>query len=264
MAQKKALIMICNDDGIAAKGLRHLITIARDYGRVIVVAPKDPQSGMSHAITVKTPLRLKKLVEESDYEEYYCNGTPVDAIKLAHQVVLREKPDIMLSGINHGSNASINVIYSGTMAAVFESAILQIPSVGFSLCDFRSDANFDFCTPHIRRIISNILQNGLPEATCLNVNFPFGGPLKGIKVCRQARAYWKESFDERLDPFNRKYYWMTGQFHLLDHEDDTDEWALSNKYAALVPVQFDFTAYKAIEKIQEWNLDEGAENKLDL
>lgn len=254
---KKPVILIINDDGIYAPGLRKLIDICRKLGKVIVVAPDSPMSGMSHAITVKTPLRLKKLVEENDYVEYSCNGTPVDAMKLGEKIVVRGKPDLVVSGINHGSNASVNIVYSGTMAAVLEASIDGIPAIGFSLLDYSHSADFTAVDDYIRTIIENVLTNGLPEGVCLNVNIPAvkKEEIKGIKVCRQAKGRWEEEFDVRTDPHNRDYYWLTGVFMNGDAAKDTDSWALANNYISIVPVHHDLTAHKAISMIKKWKMD---------
>jgi 5'-nucleotidase len=253
---KKPLILITNDDGIFAPGLRKLIEISRRIGKVVVVAPEDSMSGMSHAITVKTPLRLRKLAEEKDYIEYSCNGTPVDAMKLGEKVVLDTKPDIVLSGINHGSNASVNIVYSGTMAAVMEANISGIPAIGFSLLDYSHQADFSGVGQFISKIIKEVLENGLPDGVCLNVNIPAvtKEEIKGIKVCRQAKGRWEEVFDARIDPHNRNYYWLTGVFKNGDADKDTDSWALANNYISVVPVHFDLTAHKAIAHIKKWDL----------
>jgi 5'-nucleotidase len=252
------LILITNDDGIHAPGLRKLIEIARDFGDVAVVAPDKPQSGMSHAITVSSPLRLYKMDEGDGYVEYSCNGTPVDAVKLGEQVVLGDKPTLVLSGINHGSNASVNIIYSGTMAAVIEATIDGIPAIGFSLNDYSRNADFNAVDDYVRTIIRNVLDNGLPAGICLNVNLPAvpKKEIKGIKVCRQASGRWAEVFDERLDPHNRRYFWLTGVFEDGDTSPDTDSWALANNYVAVVPVHYDLTAHKAIEEIKEWKFED--------
>ncbi len=251
------LILITNDDGIHAPGLRKLIEIARQFGDVAVVAPDKPQSGMSHAITVSSPLRLFKQDEGDGYVEYSCNGTPVDAVKLGEQIVLGEKPTLVLSGINHGSNASVNVVYSGTMAAVIEATIDGIPAIGFSLNDYSRNADFSAVDDYIKTIITNVLKNGLPEGTCLNVNFPAvpKKDIKGIKVCRQAKGRWAEEFDERLDPHKRRYFWLTGVFEDGDTSPDTDSMALANNYVAVVPVHYDLTAHKAIREIEKWKFE---------
>ncbi|MCD4746873.1 MAG: 5'/3'-nucleotidase SurE [Bacteroidales bacterium] len=253
----KPVILITNDDGINAPGIRILIEIMREIGEVVVVAPDKPQSGMSHAITVSVPLRLKKIVDKKDYKEYSCNGTPVDSVKLGGKIIIKGKPDLLVSGINHGSNSSINIIYSGTMAAVLEAAIDGIPSIGFSILDYSMKADFKGSEKFIKKIAENVLKNGLPSGTCLNVNIPTidKSKIKGIKVCKQAKGYWKEEFDERKDPHKRDYYWLTGVFQNGDKDSDTDEWALANNYISVVPVKFDFTAYEAISVINKWKLN---------
>ncbi len=251
-------ILITNDDSINAPGIRKLISVMRKFGDIIVVAPDKPQSGMGHAITVATPLRLKTIVIEEGYEEYTCNGTPVDCVKLAEKAILHGNPDLIVSGINHGSNASINVIYSGTMAAVFEGAIEGVTAIGFSLDDYSWNADFSHVDSYIEKVVNNVLENGLPKDTCLNVNFPkFNGSApRGIKICRQAKAFWDEVFDARKDPHGRDYYWLTGEFKHLDQGEDTDIWALENNYIAVVPHHFDFTAHHAINKLNnyDWNV----------
>jgi 5'-nucleotidase len=229
----------------------------REIGDVVVVAPDQPMSGTGHAITVRHPLRLHKLVEEDGYREYSCNGTPVDCVKLGEQVILKNKPDLLVSGINHGSNASINIIYSGTMAAVLESAIGGVPSIGFSLLDYSHHADFSACLPFVRLIAQKVLSEGLPDGVCLNVNIPAvnGAEIKGVRICRQGRARWIEEYDSRTDPHNREYHWLTGYFQDLEENEDTDQWALQNHYVSLVPVHFDFTAHYALATLQQWNLD---------
>ena len=252
----KPTILITNDDGIAAPGLRTLIGIMRKLGNVVVVAPDKPQSGMAHAITITTPLRVHNIVKEEGYEEYSCNGTPVDCVKLGQKVILRRNPDLLVSGINNGSNSSINIIYSGTMAAVLEGAMEDIPSVGFSMSDYSHHADFSQCDPHITQLALNVLKNGLPQGVCLNVNIPApnGNPITGIKVVRQAKAFWDEDFEERTDPHHCDYYWLRGVFVNRDDGLDTDEWALANNYVSVVPVKIDLTAYDSIPAIQAWNL----------
>jgi len=256
LKNKKPVLLVVNDDGIFAPGLRKLISLARNFGHVVVVAPDQAMSGMSHAITVKTPLRLRKIAEDENYEEYSCNGTPVDAVKLGQKVIVRGKPDLVLSGINHGSNASVNVVYSGTMGAVIESCIDGIPAIGFSLLDYSHSADFNSVDEYINVIIANALKNGLPEGVCLNVNIPAVDKHKinGIKVCRQARGRWDETFDERTDPHNRDYYWLSGVFKNGDTDRDTDSWALANNYISIVPTHYDLTAHKAINTINQWDL----------
>lgn len=234
-----------------------MIEIMRPFGDVVVVAPDKPMSGTSHAITVRNPLRLHLIHEEAGYREYSCNGTPVDCVKLGEQVVLKSKPDLLVSGINHGSNASINIVYSGTMAAVLESAIGGVPSIGFSLLDYSQHADFSHCRPFVKLITEKVLGNGLPDGVCLNVNIPAvnGEEIKGIKVCRQGRSRWIEEFDTRKDPHNREYHWLTGFFESMETNAETDQWALDNNYVSLVPVQFDLTAHFALDTLHQWNLD---------
>lgn len=247
---KRPVILITNDDGINAPGIRHLVKLMRMLGDVVVVAPDKPQSGMAHAITISTLLRLEKIRDEENNIEYCCSGTPVDCVKLAISKILHRKPDLLVSGINHGSNASINVIYSGTMSAVVEGVIEGIPSIGFSILNYSMDANFAPADKYILTIAESVLKNGIPGKACLNVNIPVVKKIKGVKVCRQAEAYWSDEYNVRKDPHHRKYYWLTGEFVSNDKGKDTDQWALKNGYISIVPVQCDFTAHHAISKIK--------------
>jgi 5'-nucleotidase len=251
---ERPLIFVTNDDGIHARGIRMLIEQMRKIGRVVVVAPDKPQSGTAHAITVNTPLRLKSLVSEPGYEEYSCNGTPADCVKLGFRIVMKKKPDLLVSGINHGSNSSISVIYSGTMAAVFEGAMAGVPSIGFSFNNYSPDADLRSCAEIVSNIAGKVLDEGLPDWVCLNVNIPDvpEGAVKGIKICRQAGGSWQEDFDEREDPVGRKYYWLKGVFVKTGNGNDTDEHALENQFVSVVPVQFDFTSYKAMTLLKSW------------
>lgn len=255
MTKTKPLILVSNDDGITAPGIRALIEAVKPLGDLVIVAPDSPQSAMGHAVTISKPLRLDKTDIYGSIPAYQCSGTPADCVKLAVDKVLHRKPDLMVSGINHGSNSSINILYSGTMSAAMEAAIEGIPAVGFSLCDFAFDADFTLAQKVARRIAKNILTNGLPPSTLLNVNIPkiSEAEFKGTRPCRQAVAKWKEEFDERLDPNGRKYYWLTGKFVNNDKGDDTDEWALANNYASVVPVQFDLTAHYAMPMLTGWD-----------
>jgi 5'-nucleotidase len=251
---EKPIIFVTNDDGISSGGIRTLIDVMRQIGKVIVVAPDKPQSGTAHAITINVPLRLKTIVKEPEYEEYSCNGTPSDCVKLGFKVVLRGRPDLLVSGINHGSNSSINIIYSGTMAAVFEGAMAGVPSVGFSLLDYSPDADFRHCRKYVKMIAVKVLAENLPDGICLNVNIPAvpENEIRGIRICRQANGSWQEDFDERIDPVGRNYYWLKGIFLKIDHGEDTDEWVLENNWVSVVPVQFDLTAYNAIPLLKSW------------
>jgi len=252
----KPLILVTNDDGISAPGIRKLISLMRQIGEVVVVAPEGPQSAMSHAITIKYPLVYKEIEIGNDYKEYSLNGTPVDCIKFGLHRLLDRKPNLVVSGINHGSNASINIIYSGTMGAALEGAMGGIPSIGFSILDYSNDADFAKSEDYILKIATQVLEQGLDEGIALNVNFPMvtdNKNYKGIKICRQSKAYWKEDFEERIDPRNgRPYFWLTGNFTINEDDESTDEWALENYYVSVVPVQFDFTAYQQINKLKNW------------
>ncbi|MEP0134640.1 MAG: 5'/3'-nucleotidase SurE [Eudoraea sp.] len=258
---QKPLILVTNDDGITAPGLRALVRYMKAIGEVVVVAPDSPQSGMGHAITLDNTLYSKKVTidfENGGHAEYSCSGTPADCVKLALQEILGRKPDLCVSGINHGSNSSINVIYSGTMSAAIEAGIEGIPAIGFSLCDYSWEANFKTAETAVKKIVVEALSNGIPKGVVLNVNIPKTNDegIKGIKVCRQARANWKEKFDKRTNPMGKDYYWLTGEFELLDKGEDTDEWALSNGYISVVPTQFDLTAHHVIQDINSWSLNE--------
>jgi len=252
----KPLILVCNDDGITAPGIRSLIDVCISIGDVYVVAPDSPQSGMGHAITINSTLRCDPIIIEKDAPqiEYSCSGTPVDCVKLAVTTILPRKPDLVVSGVNHGSNSSINVIYSGTMSAAVEGALEGIPAIGFSLLDYSWEADFEPAKPWMKQIIQQVLNEGLPEGVCLNVNIPKASdePYKGIKVCRQARANWEEEMDIRKDPRGRTYYWLTGKFVNYDKGTDTDEWALANNYLSVVPVSFDVTAHHYLSKLSPW------------
>jgi len=249
-------ILVVNDDGITATGIKNLMEVMQELGKVVVVAPDSPQSGMGHAITIGKPIRFDKVDLYPGAEMYKCSGTPVDCVKIAVNKIFKgKKPDLCVSGINHGLNNSINVIYSGTMSAAVEGAIEKIPSIGFSLDDFAQDADFSHCKKYIKTICEQVLQHGLPEATLLNVNFPKGNNIKGVKICRQANAKWAEEFEERTDPYKRPYYWLTGVFQNFDKGEDTDVWALEHNYVSVVPVQFDLTAHHAIPILNGWNFN---------
>ena len=254
----RPLILVTNDDGISAPGIRNLVESIVDLGDVVVVAPDSHQSGMGHAITISNILRMSP----HDFgmpgvQAYKTTGTPVDCVKLAIYKILERKPDVLVSGINHGSNASINVIYSGTMSAAVEGALEGISSVGFSLCDFAEDADFSASRNVARTVTQKVLKHGTPTGTCLNVNIPKVAPedLRGIKVCRQGAGHWADSFEEREAPGGRTYYWMTGNFTDVDKGEDTDEWALKHGYVSVVPVQYDMTAHHAMTELNQWDLN---------
>ena len=249
----KPVILITNDDGVTAPGLRNLAEAVMDLGKIIVVAPDKPQSGMGHAITIGQPLRMHRVSFMDNVEAYGCSGTPVDCVKLAVDKVLHHKPDICLSGINHGANHSINVIYSGTMSAAVEAAIESIPSIGFSLLDYSIEADFTGARYYVRIITEQMLKTPLDKHLILNVNIPSVKLelIKGIKICRQAYAKYDEDFIERKDPTGKKYFWLTGQFKNMDKGKDTDVWALENNYVSVVPVQFDLTNYVLKTKLEK-------------
>ncbi len=248
-------ILITNDDGIAAPGIKALTEVMHELGEIYIIAPDSAQSGMGHAITINSTLELKHIPGFLGTENAYsCTGTPVDCVKMGVHEVMKTRPNLCVSGINHGSNSSINVIYSGTMSAAVEGGIEGIPSIGFSLCDYSWDANFENIKPFIKKIALEVLEKGLPEGVILNVNFPKTDNIKGIKICRQAKAAWEEEFDKRTNPMGKEYYWLTGKFVNHDNGEDTDEWALANDYISIVPVHFDLTAYHAIQQLNSWNL----------
>lgn len=258
MSSERPLILVTNDDGINAPGIRALIEVMLTLGDVCVVAPDSPQSGMGHAITINDAIYAHKIPASANNEnliEYSCSGTPVDCVKLAVNEILHRKPDLCVSGINHGSNYSINVIYSGTMSAAVEAGTMGIPAIGFSLMDFSVDADFNPSKKYVKQIAQEALKNGMPEGVVLNVNIPKLNisEIRGIKVCRQANAHWKGLFDKRTNPLGRDYYWLTGEFVNQDQGEDTDVWALQQGYVSLVPTQFDLTAHHAISELNKWN-----------
>ncbi|WP_333662623.1 5'/3'-nucleotidase SurE [Chishuiella changwenlii] len=252
---EKPLILVTNDDGITAPGIRALIDIAKEFGEVYVVAPDSPQSGMGHAVTLNSTLFCDEIEVDEGIKEYACSGTPVDCVKLAVSEILPRKPDLCISGINHGSNSSVNVIYSGTMSAAVEAGIEGISAIGFSLADFSYNADFNASEKFIKTIIAQVLEHKLPKGIVLNVNIPKlkEFDIKGIKVCRQADAKWEEKFDKREDPRGRVYYWMSGEFKNLDKGEDTDEKALADGYISIVPVRYDLTAHHFLPDLRNWN-----------
>lgn len=254
--KKRPLILVTNDDGITAKGILSLIEVMKEFGDVFVVAPDSPQSGMGHAVTINGILRLEERKLDG-VKAWACTGTPVDCVKLAIYHIMHRKPDLLVSGINHGANSSINVIYSGTMSAAVEGAVENIPSIGFSLLDYAMDADFSAAKSIARTLTKNILENGLEAGTCLNVNIPKlpKEEIKGIKICRQAKAFWEDAFEKRIDPSGNSYFWLTGEFNNSDKGEDTDEWALQNGFASVVPVHYDLTAHHVMASLNTWNLE---------
>ncbi len=255
----KPLILVTNDDGITSRGIACLVEVMKEIGEVLVVAPDGPQSGMGHAITVGDTLRLNESFIFEGVRAYECSGTPADCVKMARHFVLKNsrQPDIVVSGINHGSNTSISVLYSGTMSAAIEGAIEGTPAIGFSLCDYSHKADFSHTSEFVKKITMQVLDKSLPKGVALNVNIPprRNEPIKGIRICRQANAKWVEDFDQRFDPNGRSYFWMTGNFVNFDKGEDNDEWAIANNYVSVVPCQFDLTAHQAIRVLNEdWQI----------
>lgn len=251
------LILVTNDDGIDAPGIKALVEVARDFGEVVVVAPDKPQSGQGHAITINQPLRLRKQMHLENIESYACSGTPVDCVKLAKNVLFKNKNiRICLSGINHGSNASINIIYSGTMSAAMEASLEGIDSIGFSLCDYSFDADFTAAKYYAKIIIQNVLCHGLQDCNLLNVNIPKGSldDVQGIKVCRQGEGRWVEEFQRGFDPRGEAYYWLTGKFEIMEDDPESDLSALKQGYVSVVPSGHDLTKYQAISSLGYLNI----------
>lgn len=249
---KRPLILITNDDGYKADGYRRLITLMKPLGDVVAISTLESTSAMGHAVTMNIPLRIDTIVEEEGFTEYISNGTPADNVKLGKHLLLDHMPDLVVSGINHGSNAAINIIYSGTMAAALEAAMDGIPAIGFSLAEYGHHPDFNHVDEWVLKITKKVLTDGLPKGIALNVNIPKSSAekIKGIKVSRQAEATWKETYQERTDPFGRKYYWMSGVFLDGDGRADTDEKAMAENYVAVVPVKYDFTARELLDKLK--------------
>lgn len=247
------LILLTNDDGLYAAGLKTLLEVVEEFGKVIMISTIESMSGMSQALTVKVPLRVRLIEENEKHRIYACNGTPTDCVKLAVNQLVDRMPDYVVSGINHGSNASVSVLYSGTMAAALEGCLYGISSVGFSLNDFSSTADFSVCRDYVRIVMKKMVREPLPYGVCLNVNIPAikQEDIKGIKVCRQSKGNWKEEFEKRKDPMGKSYYWLTGIYR--NHEPDatdTDEWAIANNYVSVVPVSIDMTAHSYLDKLK--------------
>ena len=250
----KPYILVTNDDGINAKGLKELIDVMQLFGKVVVVASEAPQSGKSAAITVDNPIRATRIKEDqNNIEIYKCNGTPVDCVKLAFNQLLEKKPDMVVSGINHGANSSISVMYSGTVGAAIEGSLHGVPSIAFSLSDYNPDAEFRYAKIYCARILQAVLERGLPPFVCLNVNIPKGKP-KGVQVVRQAKGKWVEEFEKRTDPHSREYYWLSGYFNSFeDGGEDSDVAVLENNVVSVVPVSIDMTCYRTLEELKDWD-----------
>lgn len=256
MEKSQPLIFVTNDDGISAKGIRSLIEVMQEFGEVVVIAPDSPQSGMGHAITINHPLRLNESDLFESVKAFSCTGTPVDCVKLGIYEVMHRKPDLVVSGVNHGANTSTNVLYSGTMSAAVEGAMEGIPSIGFSLCSFDVNADFSIAQNVIRTVTKHVLNNGMKKGVCYNVNIPYVSEheFNGVKFCKQASAFWEDRFDKRLDQFGRPYYWLTGDFYDQDNREFTDLFWIGKGYASIVPTQFDMTDYSVLEELEKENL----------
>ena len=256
----RPLILVSNDDSLTAPGIAHLVRLMQELGaEVVVAAPAAPQSGMGHAITIGHPLRLERSdLFGPNVAAYACSGTPADCVKIAKHYILKDRrPDLVVSGINHGSNASVNVLYSGTMSAAIEAALEGLPAIGFSLCEYGDGADFSHVGPWVLAVCRQALAQGIPPGTALNVNIPknAAGPIRGIRLARQARAKWREDFEQRHDPHRRPYYWLVGEFVNLDPGPDTDEAALAAGYVSVVPCQYDLTNYAALSTMaQAWDV----------
>ena len=249
----KPLILVCNDDGIFSPGIKALAEVADEFGDVEIVAPDRQQSAVGHAITVSTPLRARPFLIDNRFSGQAVTGTPADSVKLAHNQLLNRKPDLVVSGINHGSNAGINILYSGTVSAATEGTILGYPSIAFSCTDYKENADLAGCQDAARKVIGYVLNHGLPKGVTLNVNAP-AGELKGIKWARQANSRYVEEFEGRVDPQNRSYYWMTGKFQLLDEDDQNDIAILDKGFASVTPIQYDLTAYSLMNDLKDIQL----------
>lgn len=248
----RPLILVTNDDGIYAKGLKELTEVMRLFGDVVVIAPEAAMSGMSNAITTNQPLRASKVEEDDGYVAYKCSGTPVDCVKMGFNQLLERQPDFVVSGINHGSNSSISVVYSGTMGAAIEGCLHGVTSIGFSLCDYGTDADFTRAKMWVARIFQAVAQYGLPHFTCLNVNIP-QGEVRGVEVCRQTAGKWVEELEKRSDPHQRDYYWLSGYFKNFEPDvAGTDMHALENQYVSVVPVSVDMTCHQTMEQMKKW------------
>jgi len=258
MAKQQLKILVSNDDGIDAPGIHALAREMKKLGDVTVVAPDKQQSAVGHAITMNYPLRASKFYKDGEFFGYAVEGTPADCVKLAIRSLLPEKPDILVSGVNHGSNTAINIIYSGTVSAATEGTVLGIPSIAFSLATYGPNPDFRYAATFARRLAAMVTEHGLPDATLLNVNIPAvkKKDVKGVRITRQGKTRWDDTFDVRRDPNNKEYYWLTGKLEIMDHSDDTDEIAVVNKYVSITPIQYDLTDYSTLKKIRGWKIND--------
>ncbi len=249
----RPLILISNDDGYHAKGINCLIEWVRELGDIIVCAPERARSGFACAFSATTPLTMKLRRKSEEVEVWSCNGTPVDCVKMALAELCPRKPDLVIGGINHGDNASVNTHYSGTMGVTMEGCMKYIPSIAFSLCDHRDDADFEPMRPYVRQMVQRVLDEGLPLGVCLNINFPLASEFKGVKVCRMAKGTWGNEVTKCRHPRGYDYWWMVGTYHNDEPDaEDTDNWALNHGYIAITPTQIDVTAYEMLAKMKDW------------
>ncbi len=247
----RPLLLVTNDDGYKAPGVNLLAKLAQKYGDVVLLAPDAPQSAQSSALTVEVPLRVTLVEKKQGYACYKTNGKPTDCVKLAINKILPRRPDFVLSGINHGSNASVNVLYSGTMGAAIEGAIMGIPSVGFSITSHSWGVDFSEVESYIEGSIKQLIAKGMPKGNCWNINFP-EGKIKGMKVCRQSDGLWQKEYVKNTDPNGKEYYWLTGEYKNREPQaTDTDIWALDNGYASLVPIRYDMTNSEYLQELQK-------------
>lgn len=256
MIRKRPLILISNDDGYHAPGIKKLVDIVKDMADVLVCAPESARSGFSCAFSATTPLRLKLRHNMGETVVWSCNGTPVDCVKLALDQFCKERrPDLILGGINHGDNSSVNNHYSGTMGVAMEGCMKYIPSVAFSSCDYSEDANLEPLRPYIRNIVGRVLEEGLPKGVCLNVNFPAGDHFQGVKICRMTFGSWVNEVVKEQHPRGYDYFWMVGHYRNDEpNAEDTDQWALAHRYVAVTPTLMDVTAYQVMDDLKNWNL----------
>lgn len=254
--ESKPLILISNDDGYQAKGLNELIRFLRPLGELVVMAPDGPRSGMSAAITTDMPVRYDLVCKEPGLTVYRCSGTPTDCIKLALFELAGRQPDLVVGGINHGDNSTVNVHYSGTMGVVKEGCLKGLPAIGFSLCDHAADADFAPLEESVRQLVAQVLDKGLPQGICLNVNYPKVKTFRGTRICRQTRCRWDKEWAKRQrPPFGAPYFWMTGELYNYEpHDEDTDQWALAHGYVAVTPTTIDVTAYGMMDELRGWGL----------
>lgn len=251
----KPLILLSNDDGVNAKGLHELVRMLRPIGNLFVIAPDRARSGASCCLTAQVPIHASLVKSEDDLMVYSCSGTPADCVKLAMDQLLQRMPDLVVGGINHGSNASINAHYSGTIGVVKEGVLHGIPSIAFSLCNHATDADFTPLEPYVVRIVEAVLEQSLPYGSYLNVNFPDAPEYAGIRFCRMAYSRWQDEYVPCERPHGERYYWLGGEcINDEPEEEDTDSWALERDYVAITPLKIDDTDYDLKASLENWDL----------